>query len=203
MTPWAKQRRKHERTHGTVVPKSPAAGLSASSSTGRWDPTARCRPRSKPTGWTQGKARNAIARPGQAWHQAAKKWQWRVRAEAFDDAERARLRATEAERRFDARLRRLAIVEQLREEVVRALALANLSRLSEAEAREMFSSLRIFLKDLLLAERLEYGEATEIVEQPEAAATIAGEVERMLEKAYGVGDRQRQWTGRSETESEA
>ena len=66
----------------------------------------------------QGKARNAIARPGQAWHQAAKCWQWRARAEAFDDAERARLRATEAERRFDARLRRLAIVEQLREEVV-------------------------------------------------------------------------------------
>ena len=51
----------------------------------------------------------------------------------------------------------------------------------------MFGSLRIFLKDLLLAERLEYGEATEIVEQPEAAATIAGEVERMLEKAYGGG----------------
>ncbi len=190
MTPWAKQREEERANPWDRRPKEPSRWFERFELYRALGPNRTLQAAFEAYWLDQGKARNAIARPGQAWHQAAKKWQWRVRAEAFDDAERARLRATEAERRFDARLRRLAIVEQLREEVVRALALANLSRLSEAEAREMFSSLRIFLKDLLLAERLEYGEATEIVEQPEAAATIAGEVERMLEKAYGVGDRE-------------
>ena len=55
------------------------------------------------------------ARANRHWHTAAKRWQWLARAEAWDAAERETLRAQEAARRFDARQRRLAIIDEQRE----------------------------------------------------------------------------------------
>ena len=99
------------------------------------------------------------ARPGAAWYGAAKDWAWAERAAAWDDARRELLRALEGERRFDARERRLRMID--------ALLCAGLSRcwswrdLPEsgdgAGARHGCPTLRMMFRDLLTAQRAEMG----------------------------------------------
>ena len=127
-------------------------------------------------------------RANRHWYRAAKRWAWRRRAEAFDDAERDVLRAAEAQRRFDARQRRLAIIEAQREAAVHALSVAGLAELNPAQpedvalAQKLLPSVRLLLTEMMRAERLEYGEATEIVDSGPA---VTDEVAAMLDKVYG------------------
>ncbi len=50
----------------------------------------------------------------------------------------------------------------------------------------MLGTLRLLFKDAVQMERLEYGEATEIIE--DAGATVADEVDEMIRKVYGRCD---------------
>ena len=96
-------------------------------------------------------------RPGPRWYEAARRWGWFVRAEAWDEVERVRLREREATSRFDARqarLRRIAEQMRLAEGV---LELAELATLTTAEARLLLPTIRLWLRDLLAAERVEFG----------------------------------------------
>lgn len=104
-------------------------------------------------------------RASRHWRNAAEKYEWQVRAEAWDGAERNRLRAQEEDRRFAARQRRLDTIERLQVDATAAIEAANLPQLNALAAREMLGSLRMLLSDMMRAERLEYGEATEIVEE--------------------------------------
>lgn len=110
------------------------------------------------------------ARPGTQWYEIAKQWQWKRRAEAWDEVERAAFLESERARRLDARRRRLEIIEAAQEQSYAALMAANLAALNAtdltdvAAARELLASVRVLLMDALKAQRLEYGESTEIVE---------------------------------------
>ena len=48
----------------------------------------------------------------------------------------------------------------------------------------MLGTLRMLFKDLVQMERLEYGEATEIIE--DAGPTVDEDVRAMIDKVYGV-----------------
>jgi hypothetical protein len=108
-------------------------------------------------------------RPGAAWLQTAKRWQWRERAEAWDEQERQLFLQGEEARRIDARRRRLEMIEAAQEQAFAALHVANLDKLKASNpedvaiAREMLATVRMLLFDALKAQRLEYGESTEIV----------------------------------------
>ena len=97
------------------------------------------------------------ARPGQAWYKSAEKWRWQERAEAWDEAERDRLMAIEQRRRFDAREERLRTIEGMIAMVQAVIATADPASLSVAEAREMLPMMRLMLRDMLAAQRLELG----------------------------------------------
>ena len=55
----------------------------------------------------------AGSRPGAAWYDAARAWNWTDRAAAYDAEQRAALMAKEQERRFDAREKRLGMIDRL------------------------------------------------------------------------------------------
>ena len=96
-------------------------------------------------------------RPGQAWYNAAEKWDWQVRAEAWDAVERDRLLAAEATRRFDAREERLGVIDRMMRMVQGVMVTADPESLTMAEAREMLPMMRLMLRDMLAAQRLELG----------------------------------------------
>jgi len=130
-------------------------------------------------------------RAGASWWRNYRVWEWQARAEAWDVVERDRLRAKEEERRREARERRLYLLGQIREQSWAAILAANLAKLNEllpvlnadgtpvlnedgspvmmssAEntgiARSVLGSLRLLFFDTLKGERLEMGEATDIV----------------------------------------
>lgn len=109
-------------------------------------------------------------RPGTQWYEIAKQWDWKRRAEAWDDVERAAFLESERARRLDARRRRLEIIEATQEAAYVAILAARLDALNGSSlvdvnlARDLLPSTRLLLSDALKAQRLEYGESTEIVE---------------------------------------
>ena len=117
-------------------------------------------------------------RAGASWWANAEKWEWQRRAEAWDVVERDLLRAAEEERRRDARERRLYLLGEVRESSWKALLAANLSELSEEEARGMLGSLRLLFMESLKGERLEMGEPTEIVAEGDVVSFRADELAR-------------------------
>jgi len=117
-------------------------------------------------------------RAGASWWSNAERWEWQRRAEAWDVVERDLLRAAEEERRRDARERRLYLLGEVRESSWKALLAANLSELSEEEARGMLGSLRLLFMESLKGERLEMGEPTEIVAEGDVVSFRADELAR-------------------------
>jgi hypothetical protein len=110
-------------------------------------------------------------RAASSWYENASKWRWRERAEAWDEAERQVFLQSELTRRTDARRRRLELIEAAQEQAYAALNVASLAELKAtapedvAAAREMLATVRMLLFDALKAQRLEYGESTEIVSE--------------------------------------
>jgi len=96
-------------------------------------------------------------RPGQAWYNAARKWQWQERAEAWDEVERARLRASEEARRYDAHEKRVGLIARILGTVADLLLLVDLRAMSRDEVLAHLPTLRLLFRDLLQAERLELG----------------------------------------------
>lgn len=102
---------------------------------------------------------------GAHWFKAAREWDWKARAEAWDEAEREEFVASEAARRLDARRRRLEIIEEVQDHAHKAILAAELDKLDRFTARELLGQTRLLLADSLKAQRLEYGESTEIMQQ--------------------------------------
>ncbi len=79
------------------------------------------------------------------WHKYVKRWQWEQRAADFD-AEQVRLR------QVDEFNRRQATVDHLLALVVQAVLTADLPALSQVEARKLLPTLRLFYRDLFVAQ---------------------------------------------------
>lgn len=123
-------------------------------------------------------------RASRHWYAAAELWDWEARAAAYDDHLRDELRRAEEARRFDARQRRLAVVEALLDDVAGALAKVDLSQLTDEQVLGLLPQLRVYFKDLVQMERLEYGEASEITEES-GDHEIAEDVRAAIAKVYG------------------
>ena len=93
--------------------------------------------------------------PSGAFMRQTRKWRWRQRAQAWDAAERERLRGLEEERRFDAREYRLGMIEALMAAIFEGLQGAQLAAMNPEELRNRLPTLRLFFKDLLAAQRAE------------------------------------------------
>lgn len=102
---------------------------------------------------------------GAHWFKAAIRWRWKERAEAWDAAEREAFVASEAVRRIEAQRRRLEIIEDVQEKAYKAIGGATLDKLDRLTARELLGQTRMLLFDSMKAQRLEYGESTEIMQQ--------------------------------------
>lgn len=93
--------------------------------------------------------------PGQAWYQAAQRWHWQARAQAWDAAEEARLRALLHTQDLDPHVQRHVMVDQLLNAVYAVLTTADLTGMDREEARRVLPTLRGLLRDLLAAHRSE------------------------------------------------
>lgn len=96
-------------------------------------------------------------RPGNPWYDKSERWNWLARAEAYDQHQRDSLQQEEAKRRIDAREQRLQIISDGITSVVNAIAKASLTTLTEEQAREALPTLRMWMRDLLTAQRIEIG----------------------------------------------
>jgi len=121
-------------------------------------------------------------RVGGGWREAAKRWRWTERAEAWDLWELAALRAADEERRRVAREARIELLQRTRVQADAALSAAHLEQLTEEEARAMLGSLRMLLFDTLKAERLELGEPTEIIGDVDVVRFRADELAKAEEE---------------------
>ena len=124
----------------------------------------------------------AQKRPGQAWYRAAARWEWQRRAEAWDKAERARLRGLEAQRRFDERERRLSLIDKLLAAAEGAFDKAMVDHASTEEARVLLPTVRLFLRDLITAQRAELGPA-----QVDAEDGVAFTADDLVAAAKAMG----------------
>lgn len=97
-----------------------------------------------------------------AWYKVAAIWQWHARAEAWDMYEIEWFRASEMKMSQAARIQRISRLAEVQELAMEALRSADLSNLGQSDALENLAVIRMLLADSMKAERLEYGEATEI-----------------------------------------
>ncbi len=95
--------------------------------------------------------------PGEYWSKIARRWEWAARAEAGDQAQRERLRAMDEDRRFDARERRLQMIDRLLDTVFNVLLRADMEALASDEVRAGLPTFCMLFKDLLSAQRADLG----------------------------------------------
>lgn len=134
-------------------------------------------------------------RPGGAWREAAERYRWRERAEAWDDEQREQLAQSENARRLEARERRRQVIDALLAQVVEAVAVADLPHMDLAAARDALPTLRMMLRDLLTADRLEMGEPTAVTQETVKGAEVsvddvigaARELEQFARGEAGLG----------------
>lgn len=96
-------------------------------------------------------------RPGAAWYAAAEGFQWAKRAVAWDEAQRIKLRENIEQERFDEHRRRLGLISNAINWALNIVELADLPNLDVMQAREMLPTIRLLLKDMLTAQRVELG----------------------------------------------
>lgn len=117
------------------------------------------------------------------WQRMSSQWNWVERAKAFDRYELELFRKEEMDMRQAARRERLELIGERLFEVNQALITADVGGMSKDEARGYLSDLRQMLDQLIKAERMEYGEASEVVDTNHDA--LVEDLNRMIEKAYG------------------
>lgn len=136
-----------------------------------------------------------------SWRNAAEQWRWRVRAEAWDAAERERLRAEEEEERRKDREQRIKLLKAYRARLVQAL-----QALKPENARwaEVTAGIRAVGEEL----RTEYGDQPaqrhEITGQgggPVRVQDVDAAIERELERL--VTARQAGLAGAAEAEADS
>lgn len=90
------------------------------------------------------------------WYVHARQWYWRERAHAWDVYQRELLALSERNTRIALRSRRLARMEDYLDDICEVLDNAHMADANEQLAREWLPQMRVFLRDLLVAERQEF-----------------------------------------------
>ena len=90
------------------------------------------------------------------WSDNARRWHWRERAHAWDVHQRELLALSERNTRLALHSRRVERMEDYLDAVCEVLDAANMTAADEQLAREWLPQMRVFLRDLLVAERQEF-----------------------------------------------
>ncbi len=90
------------------------------------------------------------------WSHHARRWHWRERAHAWDVHQRELLALSERNTRLALHSRRVERMEDYLDAVCEVLDAANMPAADEQLAREWLPQMRVFLRDLLVAERQEF-----------------------------------------------
>lgn len=122
-----------------------------------------------------------------SWTWYAKRWRWRERAHAWDAYQRNLLALSEHNTRLALRQRRVAVMEDVLEAIRTTLDTADIASADQAQAREWLPQLRVFLRDMLVAERQEFERPDYARDDPDNALTITADelraAQRELERA--------------------
>ena len=96
------------------------------------------------------------AKVSQSWRTAAQRWRWTARARAWDIHQREQLGVSVRAVSLALHERRIEVIEETIEQVREVLDAARLAEADEEQARAWLPQMRLFLRDLLVAERQEF-----------------------------------------------
>ncbi len=130
----------------------------------------------------------ALAR-GTEWSRMFRKWHWRPRANAWDAHQRELLAVSERNTRFALRGRRLERMEDYLEAICDVLDTANLTAVDEQQARAWLPQMRVFLRDLLVAERQEFEHGDYARDDPDRGLVITADDLRAAQRALEARSR--------------
>lgn len=120
---------------------------------------------------------------GQSWYWYSKQMRWRQRAHAWDAHQRDLLALSERNLRLGLRHRRIEVMEDTLEAIRAALESANIGEADQEVARAWLPQLRVFLRDMLVAERQEFERGVYEQDDPAYAVAITADELRAAQRA--------------------
>ena len=127
---------------------------------------------------------------GGDWTYHQRRWHWRARAHAWDVHQRELLALSERNTRLALHSRRVERMEDYLDAVCEVLDTANMTAADEQLAREWLPQMRVFLRDLLVAERQEFERGDYERNDPDSSLVITADdlraAQRALEARPGV-----------------
>ncbi len=118
------------------------------------------------------------------WAEMAKMWSWRDRANAWDVHRRELLALSERNLRLGLRGRRIELIEDHLDIICAVLDAANLAGVDEQQARAWLPQMRVFLRDLLVAERQEFEHGDYERDDPANNLIMTADDLRAAQRAY-------------------
>ncbi len=128
-------------------------------------------------------SRNEPFRKNSEWSRVMHRWRWRQRANAWDLEQRALLAISERNARVALHERRVERMEDHLDMVCEVLETANITAADEQQARAWLPQMRVFLRDLLVAERQEFERGDYERNDPENNLIITADDLRAAQRA--------------------
>ncbi|MFN8470405.1 MAG: hypothetical protein U0X20_32930, partial [Caldilineaceae bacterium] len=132
-------------------------------------------------------ARGSPLARNREWSTYARRWRWRERAHAWDVHQRELLALSERNTRLALHSRRVERMEDYLDAVCEVLDAANMTAADEQLAREWLPQMRVFLRDLLVAERQEFERGDYERNDPESSLVITADDLRAAQRALESG----------------
>ena len=126
---------------------------------------------------------------GGNWSYISRRWRWRERAHAWDVHQRELLALSERNTRLALHSRRVERMEDYLDAVCEVLDAANMTAAGEQLAREWLPQMRVFLRDLLVAERQEFERGDYERNDPDNGLVITADDLRAAQRALEVRPR--------------
>ncbi|MFN8469014.1 MAG: hypothetical protein U0X20_25885 [Caldilineaceae bacterium] len=128
-------------------------------------------------------------KPGQSgltgrWSYYFNRYHWRERARAWDMRQRELLALSERNTRVALRIRRIERMEDYLDEVCEVLDSAHMGDVDEKQARAWLPQMRVFLRDLLVAERQEFEHPDYERDDPLAGLQITADDLRAAQRVF-------------------
>jgi hypothetical protein len=120
---------------------------------------------------------------GGTWSVVSHRWHWRERAHAWDVHQRELLALSERNTRLALHGRRVERMEDYLDAVCEVLDAANMTAADEKLAREWLPQMRVFLRDLLVAERQEFERGDYEQNDPDGNLVITADDLRAAQRA--------------------
>jgi hypothetical protein len=120
---------------------------------------------------------------GSCWSAHSRRWRWRERSHAWDVHQRELLALSERNTRVALHSRRVERMEDYLDAVCEVLDAANMTAADEQLARAWLPQMRVFLRDLLVAERQEFERGDYERNDPDSGLVITADDLRAAQRA--------------------